>query len=177
MFRKKNYILIVIMFLLTGCVSLLSEEAKNYNRERAMDDKARGIDVDTWSTLRPIVINHTKQEIVKAEIDGTSTRSSGIVELPNKWHSGLTVKVSWAVDPNPEAFNFKIGLGEEERKAYKTYISKYQHHEAVVSVPPYTSNDLCTVSAHIFPDNKVRVAVSCNYDIYTGGGTGIQVIG
>ena len=167
------------MLLLTGCVSLLSEEAKNYNRERARDHKARGIGVDTWSPLRPIVMNHTKQKIVEAEIDGTSTRTSGIVWIPNKWHSGLTVTVSWAVNPNPEAFNFKHGLGGEEykiqRKSYETYISKYQHHEAVVSVPPYISNDLCYVSAHIFPDNKVRVAVSCNYDIYTGGDTGIQV--
>ena len=84
------------------------------------------------------------------------------VMLPSQWSPGLKMKVEWETDPDPYA---KIkrktsGYGFDE-DALAKHEANYGRHTAIVELPPYETEGLCSLEVHFLPCNQVKVSTSC----------------
>ena len=80
--------------------------------------------------------------------------------LPSQWSPGLKMKVEWETDPNSNARLPRLGT-DEYRAAYAEHKAKYQKHTAIVELPPYETEGLCSLEVHFLPCNQVKVSTSC----------------
>ena len=84
------------------------------------------------------------------------------VILPSQWSPGLKMKVEWETDPDPYAkikrkpdgFNF-------DEAALAKHEANYRRHTAIVELPPYETEGLCSLEVHFLPCNQVKVSTSC----------------
>lgn len=159
-------ILLTVFFLILFCgFSMKVDDRRIYSRNMQDYLKCNKLDADNVTSLGQTHFNHTTLDVLNVEIN-KDLSPSGAVWLPRKWQPGLKVTVDWDVDPSPGALKLKDVMNYDEfqiyKKAYQDHISKYLHHQVIVTVPPYVSDDLCQIAAHILPENKVGLAVSCS---------------
>ncbi|GKQ43971.1 DUF3304 domain-containing protein [Pseudomonas syringae] len=80
--------------------------------------------------------------------------------LPRQWQPGLKLKVEWEADPNPNARLPALG-SELYLAAYAKHEANYQQHSAIVDLPPYETEKLCSLKVHFLPCNQIKVATAC----------------
>jgi len=114
-------------------------------------------------------VNHTSAAINRFSVNGygggnASPNGYGggmcCVLLPRVWRPGLVMKVEWETDPNPYAKSPPLGT-DEFRALMVKHKANYQQHTAIVPVPPYKEDELCSPEVHFLPCNQVKVTTSC----------------
>jgi hypothetical protein len=80
--------------------------------------------------------------------------------LPRQWRPGLKLKVEWETDPNPNARLPALGT-DEYRAAYAIHKANYQQHSAIVDLPAYETETLCSLKVHFLPCNQIKVTTAC----------------
>ncbi|WP_455927658.1 DUF3304 domain-containing protein [Pseudomonas capeferrum] len=114
-------------------------------------------------------INHTSAAINYFSVNGyggpnISAHGYGggmcCAMLPRIWQPGLKLKVEWETDPNPNARLPALGT-DLYRAAYAIHKANYQQHSAVVDLPAYETEKLCSLKVHFLPCNQIKVATAC----------------
>ncbi|WP_238536668.1 DUF3304 domain-containing protein [Pseudomonas sp. M47T1] len=80
--------------------------------------------------------------------------------LPRQWQPGLKLKVAWETDPNPNAHLPALGT-DAYRAAYAKHKANYQQHSAIVDLPAYEIEKLCSLKVHFLPCNQIKVTTAC----------------
>ena len=80
--------------------------------------------------------------------------------LPRQWQPGLKLEVEWETDPNPYAKSPPLGSD-----AFRTFMAKhktnYKQHSAIVDLPAYEIEKLCSLKVHFLPCNQIKVTTAC----------------
>ena len=117
---------------------------------------------DLWA------VNHTSAAINHFSVNGYgggNARPYGYgggaccVMLPREWRPGLMMKVEWETDPDPYAKSPPLGT-DEFRKFMVKHKANYEHHTAIVPLPPYEQG-LCALEVHFLPCHQVKVTTAC----------------
>ena len=80
--------------------------------------------------------------------------------LPSQWQPGLKFEVKWETDPNPYAPSPPLGT-DEFRAFMVKHKANYQQHRAIVDLPPYETEKLCSLKVHFLPCHQVKVTTAC----------------
>ncbi|MGQ7816331.1 DUF3304 domain-containing protein [Metapseudomonas furukawaii] len=113
-------------------------------------------------------VNHTSAAINYFKVNGyggpnISPHGYGggmcCVMLPREWRPGLMMKVEWETDPDPYAKSPPLGT-DEFRKFMVKHKANYEHHTAIVPLPPYEQG-LCALEVHFLPCHQVKVTTAC----------------
>jgi len=114
-------------------------------------------------------VNHTSAAINSFSVNGygggnASPNGYGggvcCVMLPSQWSPGLQLKVEWETDPNSNARLPPLGT-DAYRAAYAEHKAKYQQHTAIVKLPSYEIESLCSLKIHFLPCNQVKATTAC----------------
>ncbi|TDB42525.1 DUF3304 domain-containing protein [Photorhabdus luminescens] len=119
-----------------------------------------------------IAINHTKWAINRFSVDDTPGIDSigpyqgggggCCYRVPDKWRSGMTVKVDWETGVGTmEGFP-----GYDKWDEYLVWREKIdaqkRQHSKVVPVPYYQNGgDTCGITVHFLPCDQIKVTTSC----------------
>lgn len=80
--------------------------------------------------------------------------------LPRVWQPGLKLKVEWESDPNPYAKSPPLGTD-----AFREFMIKhkvgYRRRSIIVDLPPYETENLCSLKVHFLPCNQIKVTTAC----------------
>ncbi|MFM9488418.1 MULTISPECIES: DUF3304 domain-containing protein [Pseudomonas] len=116
-------------------------------------------------------VNHTSAAINSFSVNGygggnASPNGYGggvcCVMLPSQWSPDLKFKVEWETDPapyekikrKPDGFNF-------DESALAKHEANYGRHTAIVELPPYEAENLCSLKIHFLPCNQVKATTAC----------------
>ena len=121
-----------------------------------------------------VAINHTKWAINHFSVDGQSGidaigpwQGGGggcCYGVPAKWRPDMTVKIDWETGVG-DMDGFP-GFGDDVRYLAweKKMKAQNKQHSAVVPLPDYTGQEICGITVHFLPCDKVKVTTSCaNY--------------
>ncbi|QPO21209.1 DUF3304 domain-containing protein [Pseudomonas sp. Y39-6] len=68
--------------------------------------------------------------------------------------------MEWETDPNPYAKSPPLGSD-----AFRTFMAKhktnYKQHSAIVDLPAYEIEKLCSLKVHFLPCNQIKVTTAC----------------
>ncbi|WP_449104517.1 DUF3304 domain-containing protein [Pseudomonas mohnii] len=117
-------------------------------------------------------VNHTSAAINYFSVNGYGGRNISpfgygggacCVMLPSQWSPGLKMKVEWETDPTPELAGSFPGFHDKEKyTAWEKMVkANFRKHTAIVELPPYETEGLCSLEVHFLPCNQVKVSTSC----------------
>lgn len=118
-------------------------------------------------------VNHTSAAINRFSVNGYGGANISpygygggmcCVMLPRVWRPGLVMKVEWESDPHASVTGKKFPGFEDREKflAWKKEVeSGFERHSAIVPLPPYDNDGLCSLEVHFLPCNQVKVTTSC----------------
>ena len=83
--------------------------------------------------------------------------------LPRHWQPGLKLKVEWEIDPHPEIAGKFPGFQDREKYLAweKVVKANFKQHSAIVDLPPYETESLCSLKVHFLPCNQIKVTTAC----------------
>ena len=114
-------------------------------------------------------MNHTSEAINYFSVNGYRGRNipphgdgggACCVLLPSQWQPNLMVAVKWQTDPDP--FADSPALGTDEFRAFMTqHEQNYRTHTAIVEIPRYETETLCSLKVHFLPCHQIKVTTAC----------------
>jgi hypothetical protein len=114
-------------------------------------------------------VNHTSQSINYYAVNGYGGGNvdphgfSGSVccmSIPREWRPGLKVFVEWVTDPDPYARLPPIG-SPLYSAAYAEHKKNYRQHGALVEIPRYDPEGVCSLKIHFLPCNQLKATTAC----------------
>ncbi|HCF2500471.1 TPA: DUF3304 domain-containing protein [Pseudomonas aeruginosa] len=117
--------------------------------------------------------NHTSAAINRFSVNGAGGPNIGPFQgggsqvccgtIPRVWMPGLKAVVVWEVDPDPKSYAqwSEPMFSDEWIARMETQRREYIHHEAVVDIPRYDSERVCSLKVHFLPCEKVAVSTTC----------------
>jgi len=114
-------------------------------------------------------VNHTSHSINYYAVNGYGGGNvdphgfSGSVccmSIPREWRPGLKVFVEWVTDPDPYARLPPIG-SPLYSAAYAEHKKSYRQHGALVEVPRYGTEGVCSLKIHFLPCNQLKATTAC----------------
>ncbi|MFF7066039.1 DUF3304 domain-containing protein [Pseudomonas sp. NPDC008258] len=116
-------------------------------------------------------VNHTHWAINHFSVDGRSGidiigayQGGGgacCVVLPERWYSGLKVRVDWETGVSGS----KGFPGFVDREKYSKWLAdadaQKRQHSQLISVPDYTGQKVCGITVHFLPCDDIQVTTSC----------------
>jgi hypothetical protein len=114
-------------------------------------------------------VNHTSHSINYYAVNGYGGGNvdphgfSGSVccmSIPREWRAGLKVFVTWETDPNPYARLPALGTASYD-EAYAQHAKNYLQHGALVEVPRYDPEGVCSLVIHFLPCNQLKSTTAC----------------
>jgi hypothetical protein len=114
-------------------------------------------------------VNHTSAAINWFSVNGYGGGNASpfgygggmcCVMLPSQWQPGLKLEVKWETDPNPSVRLPALGT-DEYRTAYAKHQENYKQRQAIVDLPPYETEKLCSLKVHFLPCHQLKITTVC----------------